>query len=376
MQGISERIKDSGIWWIRWTGADGKRHFEKAGPHSAAITLLAKRRQEVVLRKKQPELLRPRAVTFSDLCDDALKHSEAENSEKQTYELRLRIDQLLPVFGSRPAESIRKNEIVEWLEEQAEERDWAATTRNRWQATFSLIFRVGVDNEKIERNPAARIRRKTEGNGRVRFLSDAEEKCLRAAIEGRFPEFLPHFLLSLHTGMRMSEQYGLLWNQVDFERHQLHLLKTKNGDPRVIPLNAVALAALRELQGEGKPLGTAPVFPSVRTGASLQGPRGWFSTALEEAKVQEYTWHCNRHTFASRLVMAGVDLRTVAELLGHRTLQMVMRYSHLAPEHHASAVDRLVPGFEGRVATKSVTVNSGDKTPKHPQTEKNRKQRG
>jgi hypothetical protein len=74
--------------------------------------------------------------------------------------------------------------------------------------------------------------------------------------------------------------------------------------------------------------------------------------------------------------MAGVDLRTVAELLGHRTLQMVMRYSHLAPEHHASAVDRLVPGFEGRVATKSVTVNSGDKTPKHPQTEKNRKQRG
>ncbi len=122
--------------------------------------------------------MRSRAITFSDLCDDALKHSEAENSEKQTYELRLRIDQLRPVFGSRPAESIRKNEIVDWLTEQAEEREWVATTRNRWQATFSLIFRVGVDNEKIERNPAARIRRKTEGNGRVRFLSDAEEKRL------------------------------------------------------------------------------------------------------------------------------------------------------------------------------------------------------
>jgi site-specific recombinase XerD len=66
---------------------------------------------------------------------------------------------------------------------------------------------------------------------------------------------------------------------------------------------------------------------------TLAGSRGRFSATLEDAKIQEYTWHCNRHTFASRLVMAGVDLRIVAELLGYRTLQMVMRYSHLAPEH-------------------------------------------
>ena len=70
-------------------------------------------------------------------------------------------------------------------------------------------------------------------------------------------------------------------------------------------------------------------------------------TALEAAHIQGFTWHCNRHTFASRLVMAGVDLRTVAELLGHRTLEMVMRYSHLAPQHQASAVDRLVTAGNG-----------------------------
>ena len=145
----------------------------------------------------------------------------------------------------------------------------------------------------------------------------------------------------------MGEQYGLLWNQIDFDRRQLHLSHTKNGDPRSIPLNAVAVSALKDMQGKREPAGTEPVFPSVRTGDALQGSRGWFSTALEEAKVADYTWHCNRHTFASRLVMAGVDLRTVAELLGHRTLQMVMRYSHLAPEHQASAVDRLV-NFRGQ----------------------------
>jgi integrase len=142
--------------------------------------------------------------------------------------------------------------------------------------------------------------------------------------------------------MRMSEQYGLDWNQVDFERRQVHLPKTKNGDSRTIPLNSVALGALKDLRGRNKPKGADPVFPSARSGTALQGSRGWFPTALEEAGIEGYSWHCNRHTFASRLVMAGVDLRTVAELLGHRTLQMVMRYSHLAPEHQASAVDRLV----------------------------------
>ena len=108
----------------------------------------------------------------------------------------------------------------------------------------------------------------------------------------------------------MSEQYGLHWNQIDFEPRQLHLPKTKNGDPRTIPLNAVALGALTDLKGSVKTKGTGPVFPSVRSGDSLQGSRGWFPTALAEAKIDGYSWHCNRHIFASRLVMAGEDLRT------------------------------------------------------------------
>jgi hypothetical protein len=171
-RGIYERIKGSGIWWIRWTDSKGHKRREKAGSHGVAEKLLLNRQAEKLKGVKLPDNLRAKSITFGALCDDALKHSAAENSAKQTYELGLRMEQLRPVFGSRPAESIRKNEIVEWLTEQAEEREWAATTRNRWQATFSLIFRVGLDNEKIEKNPAARIRRKTEGNGRVRFLSE------------------------------------------------------------------------------------------------------------------------------------------------------------------------------------------------------------
>lgn len=341
-RGVFEREKGSGIWWIRWTDANGRKRREKVGSRSNAEKLLAKRHVQKLEGAKFPDNLRTKAATFRELCEDALAHSRAENSQKQTYELELRINQLLPMFGPRAADSIKKNEIVAWLAEQATARDWAASSRNRWQATFSLVFRVGIDNEKIERNPAARIRRKTEGGGRVRFLSDDEEDRIRRAIKERFPDFLPHFLLSIHTGMRLSEQYGLSWSQVDFDRRQVHLFRTKNGDPRTIPLNQVAVDALMELKAEVTSKRAEPVFPSVRTGSVLQGARGWFPTALEAAEIEGYSWHCNRHTFASRLVMAGVDLRTVAELLGHRTLQMVMRYSHLAPEHQASAVDRLV----------------------------------
>jgi integrase len=351
-RGIFERDKGSGIWWIRYTDQNGKRHREKVGSYGAAEKLLDKRHTEVLEDRKLPELSRSRSVvTFGDLCDDALAHSTAENSPKQTYELGTRINVLKPIFGSRPADSIRKSEVVNWLANEADVREWKPASRNRWQATFSLIFRVGIDNERIDKNPAARIRRKTEGNGRVRFLSDAEEKRLFAAIDKLFPEFRPHVQLAIHTGLRLTEQYSLRWNQVDLERRQIHLPKTKNGDARVIRLNSVAVEALEAL----RPVRTGPVFPSVRTGDSLQGPRGWFPAALEKARIDEFSWHCLRHTFGSKLVMAGVDLRTVAELLGHRTLQMVMRYSHLAPEHQVDAVDRLVPKTGNRTATKTAT---------------------
>ena len=73
-------------------------------------------------------------------------------------------------------------------------------------------------------------------------------------------------------------------------------------------------------------------------GESLKGYKHWFDPALREAGISFFTWYCLRHTFASRLVMAGVDLRTVAELMGHKTIQMTMRYAHLAPAHKLAAV--------------------------------------
>ena len=122
------------------------------------------------------------------------------------------------------------------------------------------------------------------------------------------------------------------------------------GLPHLIPLNAIALAAFKELKATGS--ATGPVF-LYADGNPIRSIRGWFDPAVEKAGIRGYTWHCNRHTFASRLVMAGVDMRTVAQLMGHSTIQMTMRYRHLAPEHSQTAVEMLVSS--GQLVTKSVT---------------------
>src|ERR1039458_4391979 len=98
-RGIFERVNGSGIWWIRWTDQSGRKRREKVGTFSAAKKLLAKRHTQKLEGTKLPYNLRSKAVTCRELCDDALAHSQSENSEKQTYEPRLRINQLVPEFG-------------------------------------------------------------------------------------------------------------------------------------------------------------------------------------------------------------------------------------------------------------------------------------
>jgi integrase len=124
---------------------------------------------------------------------------------------------------------------------------------------------------------------------------------------------------------------------VDFERQILTVPLDKAGQTSHVPLSAAALKALLNLNRQH---GSTEFV----CGEAL-GPRYWFEAALEAAEIQAFTWHCLRHTFASRLVMSGADLRTVAELLRDKTLAMVMRYAHLAPDHKLAAVERMATAF-------------------------------
>jgi site-specific recombinase XerD len=362
--GVVERIVGSGIWWIRYTDAHGKRHWEKCGRRSDAILLLAKRKHEKLLRTKLPETLRGRAVTFGELAEKAKLYSEESHTPQHHHQFVIKLQIIAEHFNDKPAEGITSDEIQSWLLAQSDERGWTPATRNRYRDAFSLVFRKAVDNHVLTVNPATLVKAKPEHNERVRFLSATEETKLLVALQNEWGQHVPAFLVSIHTGMRAGEQFQLMWRDVSLEHRLISLPKTKSGKARHIPLNAVACRALQDriraqqdhaarLKEKGKEHADQ-VYVFRDAGRDPQhNYRRWFNEALTEAKIKDYSWHCNRHTFASRLVMAGVDLRTVAELMGHSSIQMTMRYAHLAPQHNRAAVDRLVPVSEPRQTRKA-----------------------
>jgi site-specific recombinase XerD len=338
-RGVFEKVPGSGVWWVRHADAMGRIRREKAGTKSAALTLYRKRKTESLQRKKLPESLRSPLVSFAELATDALAYSKAH---KRSYDDDvIRMARLLTRFRERAADSITAQELEQHLAQTADESNWAPATVNRYRALISLVFRLGIESGKVKENPARLVKHRQENNSRVRWLSAEEEVRLRAVILEICPEHMPELDLALNTGLRLGELFGLVWENVNLGRRVLTVPRAKNGQMRHVPLNGPALAALAQLRERG--YGTGPVIRNAE-GGPLNGPRYWFEPAIRDAKIRRFSWHCLRHTFASRLVMAGVDLRTVQELMGHKSIQMTVRYSHLTPRHTLAAVERLAEG--------------------------------
>jgi integrase len=285
--------------------------------------------------RKLPENLRTRTSNFGRLLDLAKEHSERHTPKGADKRYKCRVDLLRKAFGSVPADSIAPEMISRWLSNAIQENGWRPATANRYKAFISLAFRLGIENKKCLSNPARLVKRLRENNERTRFLSEGEERRLRGVID---PKHIPELDIALHTGIRRGEQYKLAWSDVDLQNRCITLRETKNGSTRHVPLNSVALQAFQILRKRSK--GKGRVFMGEH-GSPLERPRYWWDAALKDAELEDFHWHDLRHTFASRCVMAGIDLRTLAELLGHKTLQMVMRYSHLSQAHELAAVERL-----------------------------------
>ena len=216
---------------------------------------------------------------------------------------------------------------------------------------------------------------KADKTGRVRYLSAGEETRLREALDARdetrrkrraaanawrrergYAEWpadgaghlTPIVRLAINSGMRKGEIFNLRWPDVDLDR----ALATVRGEgigeegakskqTRYLPLNSDAVTALRAWQSHAGDL-SGYVFPGRAAGERLDDVKKGWAPVVKAAQLVNFTFHDLRHTFASKLVMAGVDLNTVRELLGHADLKMTLRYAHLAPEHKAAAVAKLV----------------------------------
>lgn len=220
----------------------------------------------------------------------------------------------------------------------------SVATANRYLATLSACFTFAVKEcGWIERNPCARVRKGKESAGRVRYLTDDERTRLIAACkESSNPLLYPAFVVALSTGARQAEVMNLRWNQVDFPRYTILLRdgETKNGAGRVLPLTGEAFDLLRD-RAKVRDLKDDRVFPVPAEGRGFGSLRTAWLKALDRAKVTDFRWHDLRHTAASYLTMAGIGSMEVAKVLGHKTLQMTARYSHLSPERTVELGDVL-----------------------------------
>jgi len=359
-RGVWEKIPGSGIWWIHYVDAEGKRHREKVGRKGDAIRLYHQRKADALAGRKLEKPLRQRERTFREFADHAIEFAKKHKANPADDEQKIGI--LVNEFGDRPASSLTQLELTAFLES----RQTSPATFNRYRATLSMIYREAIRNGWAEKNPARLIRAKKEGSGRIRFLSDEEEKELRKVIAAEYSERnLNEFEVALHTGMRRSEQFTLDWLQTDLRAQRIHLLRTKNGSDRTIPLNSVALQALQRqhvISGKSdRVFVTEDGKPFIR-----KAIRRWFDEALAKSKIRDFTWHCLRHTFCSRLVMAGVPLKSVQELMGHKTIQMTARYAHLAPEYLRNAVE-MIAAVKPTTVTDRVskpTANSSKRFPR------------
>jgi len=243
---------------------------------------------------------------------------------------------LQPTFGH-----LRLSEIsplaIERYKRQREEDGVSEVTINRELAFLKNLFTKAIEWEKIDENPVKKVRFYREDNARTRFLTDEEEERLLAPCKSPLQ---PLVGIALHTGFRGSELGSLTWHDIDFRRRTVTVRAgyAKNGESRAVPMNEVLTTTLKAVKlqsADGE-----KVFCS-REGTPYRSFRTTFQRAVRLAVLADFTFHDLRHTFASRLVMAGVDLPTVKELLGHKDLGMTMRYAHLSTDHTQAAVKKL-----------------------------------
>ena len=210
---------------------------------------------------------------------------------------------------------------------------------NRYMAALSTALNTSIREwEWMEDNPMRKISKLKEPRGRVRYLSDEErERLLDACKDSANTNLYLVVVLALNTGARQQEIWDLRWSNINLIKGLITFSETKNDEFRSVPLKGHPLKLLLEhsrIRREDSDI----VFPSKKNPAVSYDFRNPWKKALLVAEVEDFRWHDLRHSCASYLAMNGVQMRTIAEILGHKTLSMVQRYTHLNAEHLSDAI--------------------------------------
>jgi integrase len=379
-------FKRDGDHWVRWTCTIGHEHREKVGPRGLAKERHAARRREVREARREgrqfcPDLIeRQRPVMFRDIVRDHKAFSEA--NKKSHKDDRPRYARLLKAFKRKLASDIRPQDVEAFKAELARTARGGrrggrpadrmsplkVATINHHLKLLKAIFNRAIKTGKLTFNPVRAVKLFKENNARNRCLSPEEESRL---FEHLPENNKPLVTVALHTGMRQGELLALRWDDLDFFTGTIRVREAKSGEGRSVVMNSVVRAALQSVRREqiqkaksdtkGRREIYSPFVFCSHKGRFLHNlAKAWYP-ALEAAGIKDFRFHDLRHTFASRLAMAGVDLYTIQRLGGWKTAIMVQRYAHLSPDHMRAAVERLAGSRTGtQTGTRGFGGNPSD----------------
>ncbi|HPD83805.1 MAG: site-specific integrase [Alphaproteobacteria bacterium] len=279
--------------------------------------------------------------TMADLIDRYIEENLPLKSEASQYDQlkqleywkdkigNLTIKEVTPSIITAFRNELKKTKIVQTGKMRSN------GTVNRYMAVLSHAFTVAMKEwEWTNDNPCMRVSKLKEARGRTRYLSKEERfRLLDACYQSCNKYLYTIVVLALSTGARKNEILSLKWENIHFDREVIQLNETKNGEIRILPLQDYALELVLELYNKRK-ANVDLLFPSTKSGNHVPTNirKGW-DRAVKDAELEDFRFHDLRHSAASYMAMDGASLIDIAQILGHKTLEMTKRYSHLSDAH-------------------------------------------
>lgn len=313
--------------------AEGKRKREHIGTSKSLAETVLKKRLVEVAEGKYLDKKKEDRIKFEDFAKEYLDlHSKTNNKTWQKFDTSI-INSLNKFFLGKYLDEITPHMVERFKSDRM--KDVTPATINRNLAVLRSMFNKAITWGKFTgTSPLRTIKSFKENNQRLRFLEQDEINKLLSVCNKTLRSIV---VVALNTGMRRGEILGLKWRDLDIKRSVIYLHVTKNGEKREVQINEPVKTELIRVRKHPQ---SEYIF-CKKDGSPIGDIKKSFLTAMRKSGIKDFRFHDLRHSFASHLVMSGADLNTVRELLGHKSLTMTLRYSHLSPNHKQRAVDIL-----------------------------------
>jgi integrase len=322
-------FKRGGVWWTCIRYEDKKVQKSLAtDDRRLAQAIEAKIRAEIAEGKFFDKPV-GQSKTFKDMMEKFIQEHAPKVSDNMQKSYASSLKHLATFWGNSKLSDIKPKLISEY-KVLRKNKGIKPATINRELAMLSKAFNLAVKEwEWVKDNPVSRVPKEKEDNERDRWLNAEDEKGL---LENSLSWLKDIIIFDLNTGLRQDELLSLQWSRVDLFRKIIIIQESKNGKPRTIPLNQIALDILME-KSKIRNLKNDLVFLSnMSTKIDRHNLRRAFNIALNKTGIQKFHFHDLRHTFATRLAQRGIDIYKISKLLGHQDIRMTQRYSHHCPD--------------------------------------------